>query len=522
MPFVIGLPILFALGALLLRAVSAPELSSEVAAHLSSHLLPSAVRTSLLLGFGVVCLSALFAIPQAWAVSVFEYPGRRWLSKLLLIPLAIPSYVLALSALDFFDYTGPLQSMIRETFPDFQGDFHLRHAYGLILCLSFSLYPYLYLLAQEAFTSLGRPLWQTGRILGLGPVRSFFKSVLPGTRPWWLAGIFFIAVETIGDFGTAALFPVETLSTALYKSWFSLFAIDAAIRIAAGFLIVVAILMWLRLYSERKLKNWGFGRAKPIREPRIELRGKLRYLVPALQILFLLSACGLPLLHLFTMADFSQFTTDRFQEAFWNSLQLGLAVAVGSGLLALLQTIQVSESVRAFWGWLAPISRLGYALPGAILALSLFLFRERIGLSIVSGSSGAALVFLSLTLILRFFAVSLDPLTESSKRISISLRRSASLFGLRFSERVRHLYWPELRGSLALGAFLVFVDAIKEVPLVLMSRPSGWRNLATDIYHYGSEGQWKMAALPALCLSLFALIATIVFIQHTGNRHADR
>jgi iron(III) transport system permease protein len=470
-------------------------------------------------GIGV----SLLGIALAWLTSLCEFPGRRWLSWGLMLPFALPTYVLAFVFLGLFDFSGPVQQGLRALFklPE-HWSFEARHPLGVILVMTLVLYPYVYMLARTAFIAQGRSTFDAARSLGLSTWASFWRVSLPLARPTMVAGLSLALMEALADFGAVSVFNFDTFTTAIYKTWFSLFDLHSAAQLASLLLLLVLLILWLEQYSR--------GRARitqPAKTPqeRIQLRGlpcvlavcgtwgvfALAFVLPVAQLLNWAWA----LRHEIT-ADYLVLTS--------HTLALG-AFAAGLTLTgALMLALTRRPPNRPSTQLRVRLSTLGYALPGSVLAvgvmLSLTWLDQRIAdlMELLTGTDPGLLLTGTLAALLiayfiRFLAVAYGPVDASLQRLQPSVSEAAHTLGANTSMILRRLYLPMLRPGLLTAALLVMVDVMKEMPATLLLRPFGWDTLAVRLYELTSEGEWERAALPALILICTGLLPVLILAR---------
>lgn len=486
--------------------------------HLFQHVLPRVAGNSLLLVLCVAVLSATLGTSLAALVALTEFPGRRAFSWLLVLPLAMPAFVNAVAMIGLFDYSGPLAQTWRDlggqAWPEFRG------LGGLSLTLVLALYPYVYLVARGAFASQGGSALEVARSLGMTPWQAFLSTALPLARPWIAAGTLLVMMETLADFGTVAAFNYETFTSAIYKAWYALFSIDSALAIAAVLLVVVVVLLALDHRLQRRQRFHRIGRHPATR---LRLRGLRAWAASATCALVLLLAFGLPVARLLYLAlDASAAFDARWGELALNSLSLGLIAATSTVAAALLLAVAKREHPGPFSQAAARIASLGYGLPGALLAVGLYVPMTRLLNLLADGLGWDSLAAGGLLLLLvaygvRFTAVAQAPVDSALARLRPSLIEAARSLGLGGPRLLLRVYLPLLRGGVFTAGLLVLVDVIKEMPITLMTRPFGWDTLATRVFEYSNEGQWAQAALPALSLVLVGLVPVLLL-----ERRMDR
>ncbi len=500
-----------------LTAVLTPEV--DIWSHLARYVLPSVVMNTLVLVVGVSVGAAALGTSLAWLTSVCEFPGRRIFQWALLLPLAMPGYVLAFIAVGFLDFTGPLQTWLREHFGTSSWFPPIRSTGGVIVVLTFSLYPYVYLLARGAFLTQGRRAQEAARTLGMTPMRAFWHVVLPMARPWIVAGTALVAMETLADFGTVAVFNYDTFTTAIYRAWFGMFSINAALELAAVLLVFVAIVFALERRSRANLR-FVTARDMTSQPPRIELRGARALAAAGGASVVLVLGFLLPVAQLVIWAvrRASLDLDARYFGFIMHSVSLAgsaaLIIAGASLLVAYLERHHGSMPVKA----LVRIATMGYAVPGTVLAVGILVpiiglnnLLQRWMSSWFGDAAPSLLLQGTLATVLlayfaRFMAVGFNPIESGLNRITTTIDEAAISLGVAGRALLRRVHVPLLRTSLISAAILVFVDVMKEMPITLIARPFGWDTLAVRVFEMTSEGEWDRAALPALAIVLVGLI----------------
>jgi iron(III) transport system permease protein len=486
-------------------ALSFATLDAELWAHFAQYVLPevSANTAWLLLGvgFGVSLLgSALAAL-----VALSEFPGRRFFSWALLLPLAAPGYVLATAYVGLFDAAGV---------PEWRG------RGGVIGVLVLALYPYVYLVARNAFATTGAHALEAARMLGHPPLAAFARVVLPLAAPWIAGGTLLALMETLADFGAVSAFNYDTLTTALYKAWFGLFAMDLALQLAA--LLLLAALA-LRALESRVRGARGYTQSGAA--PALLQLGGARWLATAVCTLVLLAALGLPLLQLLAWSARHLEELDlRLLRLAGNSLALGLAAAALTAGAALLLAYAARQVPGRITRALTSFGTLGYAFPGPLLALGLYA-PYAAAVQWLNGDDGTRLAqgglgLLLLAYLARFLAVAHAPVSSGLLRVTRSLDEAARLHGITGLRQLRQVHLPLITRGTAAAALLVMVDVMKEMPATLMMRPFGWDTLAVRVFEFTSEGEWSRAALPSL-LILLAGLGPVLLLNKAEPAHAS-
>jgi iron(III) transport system permease protein len=481
---------------------------------------------TLLMVLGVITLSCIFALPLAWFVACCEFPGRSILQWALMLPLALPPYIVAIVYTDLLDFSGPVQNFLRALmgwqqpsdyyFPD------IRTISGAIIILSLALYPYLYLLLRGAFLGQSGGLFQAARSLGLSPLRAFLRVSLPLSRTALAVGLSLIAMETLGDFATVHYFSVSTLTTAVYNTWLELGSLTTAAKISSLMLLALVILISLENYSRRRQKLYQ-GSGSTHTELRFVLQGWRKWGVLTFSWGLLFFAFILPLAVLFYYA--SLYFSQSFNLSLWkytlNSVWLATIVASLSLLIALIvnfyQRLSPGVSARAT----IRLSSLGYALPGTVVAIAVLIPLTSLDLwfnrqLVEYGYSRAGLLFSGTLFILvagylvRFSAIAVGSIDSSLAQVSPSLDSASRTLGQSAAQTIRRVNLPLITRGMLSAFILVFIEAMKELPTALLLRPFNFETLATYAYQFVSDEMIEYAALPALLIVLIGLVPFIV------------
>ena len=496
------------------------EADASLLDHLLEHVLPRVLGQTLLLTILVAAGSATLGAGLAWLVSRYRFPGRDLFSWALLLPLALPAYVLAFVAVGLLDFAGPLQTGLRALFgPDLRLP-AVRSVGGAALVLSLSFYPYVYLLCRSAFDSQGQRAMEAARSLGLSRRQAFWRVALPMSRPWLAAGLLLVVMETLADFGTVSVFNVDTFTTAIYKSWFGLFSLGTAAQLASLLLLVgFAIAM-----TEHRLRGragyWSTGRSVAAAGETLPAHRGWLASIACFGVLLLAFLLPLAQLTLWALAGWHGVDVASLRAA-GRTLLLGLAAAMLVVATALLLAYARREAPGRLTEAATRLATLGYAIPGAVLAVGVFValsLADRVlpAITGVDWRIGGTLVAILLAYVARFLAVGFGPVEAGMTRIGRALDDAARVLGAGSRRRLLRIHLPLLAPSLFTAAALVLVDVMKEMPITLMTRPFGWDTLAVRIFELTSEGQWEAAALPSLALVATGLLPLILL-----NRQAE-
>jgi iron(III) transport system permease protein len=526
-------PIAFAVALLVVLPLSVllfswHEIDRQIWAHLWQTQLPRLLGNTLILVLGVGVGVTLLGVSLAWLTSLCEFPGRRWLDWALMLPFAIPAYVLAFVFVGLLDFSGPLQSLLREWFGTGVRLPRVRSTGGVIIVLVLVFYPYVYLLARNAFLAQGKGLMEAARVLGLSPWRAFWRVALPMARPAIGAGLALAIMETLADFGAVSVFNFDTFTTAIYKTWYGFYSLTSATQLASLLLLAVMLV----LYGERRAR----GAVRPVNE---RPRGKALYHLRGGQALAASAWCGLvfacgfviPVLQLLVWFwQRGRFDLDeRYSALILHTLYLGGMAALITVSVAMLLAFARRLTPTRLMSSTVGLANLGYALPGSMLAVAImlafsYLDRELvIPLSSWLGGAGKPILLGSLSALLlaylvRFMAVAYGPLENSLARIRPSLPEASRSLGVAGVGLFFRVYLPLLVPGALSAALLVFVDVLKEMPATLLMRPFGWDTLSVRVFEMTSEGEWARAALPALSLVLVGLLPVILLIRRSARR----
>ena len=515
---------LIAIPLLTVAASLIPGAGSDTWAHLMGTVLPSYIATTLYLCAGVAVGTIGVGTATAWLVTMHDFPGRRVFEWALVLPLAVPTYVMAYTYTDLLQFVGPVQTWLRAAFALTPGSYwfpDIRTLGGAVVIFTFVLYPYVYLLARSTFLERATGMLDVGRSLGLGPWRRFYSIALPLARPAIAAGAALALMETLADYGAVSYFGVQTFTTGIYRAWFSLGDRQAAAQLAAALLGFVALLLLLERLSRGRARFDAAG-SRNLAHSHVPLRGLraagalLVCLVP-LGAGFLLPA-GV-LLHMAISSGDAQFG-ERFFELARNSFVLASLTAVLAVAIALLLAFAARTARDGLMRHANRLVALGYALSGTVIAVGVLIPVTRVDtwlasaiMDITGRSPGllltggiAALVYAYLV---RFLAVSLHTVEASLAKITLAMDDAARSLGHGAGATLRRVHLPILRGSLLTAALMVFVEVMKELPATLVMRPFNFDTLATQAYTLASDerlAEASTAALAIVCVGVLPLI----------------
>ncbi len=499
--------------------------SGDVLYHLVETVLADYVINSLLLMAGVTFGTLLLGVSTAWLTSVCEFPGRRLFSWTLLLPLAIPAYIIAYTYTGVLDFEGPVQTQLREWFGWRYGDYwfpEIRSLGGAVLMLSLVLYPYVYMLARAAFLEQSHSVMEVSRTLGNGPWKGFFRVSLPLARPAIVTGLSLALMETLADYGTVQYFGVSTFTTGIFRTWFGLGDSAAAAQLAAMLLGFVFALILIERWSRRRAR-FHHTSQNTRRPGRYVLQGRNKWLAVAACALPLILGFLIPALQLLywsiTTADTS--LDSHFFQLTFNSLMLAAAAAVIAVTLALFMAYgrrlrpgrSVTVGVR--------VASMGYAVPGTVIAVGVLLplawidnsidawMRSTFDISTGLLLSGT-LVALLFAYTVRFLSVSVQAVEAGLGKIKLSMDDAARSLGRRPLAVLREIHLPLMKSTVLTALLLVFVDVLKELPATLILRPFNFNTLAIRAYEMAGDERLADAGAPALMIVAAGIIPIIM------------
>ncbi|MFN6924048.1 MAG: ABC transporter permease [Tabrizicola sp.] len=520
---VIAAVVLAPIGSILWIALTPTE---NIWPHLMATVLPRYLGTTLMLMLGVAALTAAMGTGAAWLVSQYRFPGRDWLAWALLFPLAIPAYVGAYALVDVLDYAGPLQSGLRATFGWTSArDYwfpETRSLWAAILVLSFALYPYVYLLARAAWREQSGCTYEVARALGCGPWGMFLRVGLPLARPAIAAGVALALMETVADYGTVHHFGVQTLTTGVFSTWLNGGNAGGAAQIAGVILVLILLLVGLERAGRGGARFHAPGRSqRPVDRQRIP--GPRRWLATALCLLPFAGGFVLPVAVMLVHSAKAPegWLAPGLAEALWNTLVVGglAALATVGAAIYLVYALRMARS--ALVRWLLPLTLIGYAAPGAVLALGLLVplaaldHRLADGVLALTGwdpglmITGSAFA-LGLAYMVRFFGVAQGAVDAAFGRVSPSLPMAARSLGRTAGGTLGAVYLPLMRGSVLTALLVVFVDCAKELPATLLLRPFNYNTLSTRVFELASLERLSEAAPAALVVMAVGLVAVVI------------
>jgi len=500
--------------------------------HLYDTVLIDYVTNSLLLMAGVGAITLLLGIAPAWLVTMTRFPGSKSLEWMLLLPLAIPAYIIAYTYTGLLDVAGPVQTGMREFFSWQYGDYwfpEIRSLGGAIVMLSLVLYPYVYLLSRAAFIEQSVCVLEVSRTLGCGPNKVFFRVGLPLARPAIIAGLSLVLMETLADYGTVQYFGVSTFTTGIFRTWFGLGSSTSAAQLAAMLLTFIMLLLILESRSRRQVR-YHHTSTKYSRLPQLQLIGWKKIAATIFCVLPVVFGFIVPALQLSKWAyqTWGASMNVEFMRLVSHSLQLAVIASVMAVTLAVFINYARRMRPNIFTNTAVRILSAGYAIPGTVIAVGVLIPFAWLDNSIdtwarqyFSFSTGLLLSGTLFALIyaymVRFLAVSLNTVQAGMAKIKPSMEEAGRSLGYRPGQVLRKIHMPIMKGSILTAGLLVFVDVLKELPATLILRPFNFNTLAIRTYELANEERLAEAATPALMIVLAGIIP-VILLSRTLSR----
>ncbi len=497
--------------------------------HLWATTLPRYMMTTGLLAAGVALLAACVGTGAAWLITMYRFPFSKALEWLLLLPLAIPAYVGAYALVDFLEYAGPVQGLMRSVFGwQTSRDYwfpEIRSLGSAIIVLAASLAPYVFLMTRAAFREQSGSVYETARALGAGPFERFWRVGLPLARPAIAAGTAVVMMETVSDYGTVSYFAVQTLTTGIFSTWLEGGNAGGAAQIASVVLVVVLVLVGLEKSSRGRARFHQTARqARPVTP--IPLRGLAAWLATALCAVPFVVGFVLPVsvIGYHALGEPDQWARPGLISALINTLTVAGSAAILTVLAALFMVYGVRLTGRKLPRLILPFTTLGYAAPGAVLGIGI-LFPlaglDHMLADAIEGLTGrdpgllltGTAFAIVLAYMVRFFAIAQGATDAALGRVAPSLPMAARSLGYGVGGTLRRVYVPLIRGSVGTALLLVFVDCTKELPATLLLRPFNYNTLATRVYDKASLEQLEQASPAALLVISVGLIAVLLLAR---------
>jgi len=490
--------------------------------HFVDSLLLVYFQNTLMLLTGVAVFTFLIGVSTAWFVANYEFPGRKYFEWLLILPLSFPGYIMAYTYVGILDYSGPIQSFLRNSFDiQVKGSLiDIMNLPGAIFILSITLYPYVFLIARSSFQQQSKSLQDAAFLLGSNRTSAFFKVVLPMTRPAIVAGIALASMEVLNDYGTVKYYGVNTFTTGIFKAWFSMGDSTTAIYLAAILMVFVFMTLYLEAFQRGNRRYTTItGKNKPTARIHPPIGFKLLIAWICLKV-FLISFFFpfLQLLYWVNMTYQKVFNSD-FYLLIARSFGLAAITGIFIVILAIVLLYAIRMSPLRWVKSVTKIATLGYAVPGAVIAVGIMIpllsidkwlyvhvFEEQRAGLFLSGTLGA----LILAYIVRFMAVGYNPVDAGFQKIGIHVNEAGRLLGARSTKNLFRVDLPLLKSSLLTGILLVFVDVLKELPLTLILRPFNYHTLATKAFDMATNEMIAESSNAAVVIILTGILPVML------------
>ncbi len=492
--------------------------------HLATTVLPQYVINTVVLTAGVAIGVTVIGVGCAWLVTMCRFPGQRLFEWALLLPFAIPAYIIGYTYTDLLQFAGPVQSALRETMDWTRDDYwfpQIRSLGGAIFVMTLVLYPYVYLLSRAAFLSQSTCLLDVSRTLGRGPWRHFAEVAVPMARPAIVGGVALALMETMADFGTVQYFGINTFTTGIYRTWFALGEPIAAAQLAAILMIFVFAMLWIERQSRANARYDHTTAMRPLTS--YKLTGGRRALAFAACLIPIVLGFLVPVLALIQMTweQGDVLMAGKFIPLAWNSLTLAGLAACLTVTLAVLVAYGVRLRPSLPMRLASSVASLGYAIPGTVIAVGVLIpfarmdnalngwIQAQFGVSVGLVLSGT-IIGLLFAYLVRFLAVAMNNVESGFGKINRHLDDAARSLGHRPGGTLVRVHLPLLRGALLTAGMIVFVDVLKELPATLIMRPFNFETLAVRVYTFASDERLAEASTAALAIVAVGLIPVIV------------
>jgi len=485
--------------------------------HLYEFVLADYIISSLILVIGVSILVLFLGTVTAWTVTTYNFKGKKVFEWALILPLAIPPYILAYTFTGLFDPFGDANNFIRSVFnlKDSTIIFpNVRNIYGAIVVFAFTLYPYVYLVSRSAFINQSKSMQEAARLLGLNQLEVFYKLALPLIRPAAIGGMMLVIMETLSDFGAVDHFAIQTFTTGIFRTWYGLYDLQTAMQLASLLLLTVGIFYFI----ERSSRGDGiYTSNNSTFSPNEEVNLTGLKALTAFLVCFIPIFIGflLPIVELSLWAYEVNlgFFNNKFLENSINTLSLSFLTGLICAALALLINFSIRYKPSILVGRFSALLSIGYAVPGLILAVGmvqLLVYLDNLAFSGFDIVLTGSLLGLVLAYVIKTYALANSSIESGYERISYSLDDSSKLLGSTSWNMLGNIHIPLLKTSILTSVLLVMSDVVKELPATLILRPFNFETLAVSTYIYASEERMIQAAAPAIAIVLIGLIPIVL------------
>jgi iron(III) transport system permease protein len=518
-----GIPLfilLFFLAPILIILSSVFADYSENWSHIYEYVLGDYILNSLILVSGVSLIVMIIGSLTAWLVSNYQFFGKRFFEWGLILPLAIPPYILAYTFTGLFDSYGTMNEIARSLFNLEQNEMlfpNIRNIYGAIIVFSFTLYPYVYLICRTAFLNQSRSMFEVGRTLGLSQASIFLKLALPLVRPALIAGTMIVAMETLSDFGAVDHFAISTFTTGIFRTWYGMYDLTTAMQLASMLLIFITFCLVIERTSRKNANYSTIGsNFKPTQVTRLGSLGSFVCFFVCFIPIFI--GFILPILEILNWS--LRFNTSFFNEQFFsislNTVLLSILSAILCTFIAMIINFSIRYKNSSVIKSINPFLNIGYAVPGLILAVGivqLFVFLDNNILNSFEGYFLTGSLFgLIFAYIIKSYALANSTYEAGYQKISQTIDDSARVLKSTGLNLLFRVHFPILKTSFFTSILLVTSEVVKELPATLILRPFNFETLAVSTYIYASEERMVEAAAPATAIILIGLIP-IFFIS---------
>ena len=488
--------------------------------HLYNFVLIDYITNSLILVTGVSLITLFIGTGTAWLITNFNFHGKRFFEWALILPLAIPPYILAYTFTGLFDSYGTLNNLSRDLFQlgDGVNIFpNVRNIYGAVVVFSFTLYPYVYLVSRSAFINQSRSMLESGRMLGLSQFGIFYKLSLPLIRPAMIGGVMLVVMETLSDFGAVEHFAVQTFTTGIFRTWYGMGDLNTAMQLASMLLIFVGVFLFIERKSRKQAAfTTNASNFRPIQID--QLSGVYSVLAFIACLMPILIGFLLPISELLVWAiNYNlSFFNEKFIKTAMNTVYLSIAAAILCSTLALLINFSIRLNKSRFLNILNSFLSIGYAVPGLILAVGIVQLMTFLDRNLFLSSNfilTGSLIGLILAYIIKSYALSNSTFESGMENISPRIDDSARVLKSTGWNLLGRIHFPLLKTSFLTSILLVTSEVVKELPATLILRPFNFDTLAVSTYIYAAEERMFEAAAPSIAIIIVGLIPIIILTK---------
>ncbi|MEI7024095.1 ABC transporter permease [Paenibacillus sp. y28] len=501
--------------------------------HIKEYLLLNYALQSLWLVLGTGACTVLIGVTLAWLTAAYDFPFRRFFAWAFVLPLAVPPYIAAYTYATMLSYTGSVQTFLREAlgWNLKQSYFDIMSMKGAVLIFSLFLFPYVYLITRTFLERQSASFIDNARLLGKHPLSIFFRVVLPLCKPAIIGGVSLVSFEVLNDYGVAKYFGIQSFTTAIFQTWFGLYDVESAMRLAALLMsFIIGLFVMERMVRRRRRYHASTSKSSPLR--RRKLRGVSALAAVLFGGLVVSFSFVIPILQLTVWAawTYKEVLNARFVKLLFNTFSISLVSVIVLMLLAVVVANACRLQRSAFTLTLSKLISSGYSIPGAVLSigvLAVFIsLDERLGGIYEQLGWGAGRLVLSMSIVMlifayviRFLAVGFHAVEAGFDKIGNRYTEASRLLGLGLTRTFFKVDLPLIKGAVYTGCILAFMEVVKELPLTLLLRPFNFETLATKAYQYASDEQIHQASVPSLVIIAVGMIS-VYFYYWLGEKHA--